>query len=157
MAKVISNFKILKGEANFAPPISREVRGGTHISAEVIPFDGQFLYAKYWPNGLARHDDGPTMRFVHGHVIFGETMLDCAKRLLSEQFNLTANNCKVIDIESYVDESDHWHIEPIILASINEPNAPILDKLIRFEINEIPDLTFWKASELKILLSPWLR
>ena len=121
-----SGFQPLPGEANFPPPITREVKGGTHIAPQCITVEGGDYVMVDWTTGLPRHDASGTrsVRFPHGLIHFGETFEDCARRLVSEQLGMHVENVDIIHIYSHVDETRHWHIEPLLLVAVSGTPAP---------------------------------
>lgn len=154
--ELASNFKALNNEANFGPPISDEVVGGTHIAVELVTKNGDTFYATEWPQGLPRHDGGKrTIRFPHGLMIFGETIQDCARRLVSEQLGMEVRSVKVNDTETYVDEANHWHIEPICVVEIDGTARPPQEasRVISFTLEDPPDLSFWDIDELAQMMN----
>jgi 8-oxo-dGTP pyrophosphatase MutT (NUDIX family) len=122
-----SDFQPLEGEANFAPPITTEVVGGAHIAPHCITVsDSQYVLID-WKNGLPRHDDpgDRSIRFPHGLIRFGESFKECAVRLVSEQLGMSIDTTRVVHVYSYVDDMDHWHMEPLILTWVTgEPEPP---------------------------------
>jgi 8-oxo-dGTP pyrophosphatase MutT (NUDIX family) len=145
--KLASDFQPLQGEANFGPPILREVVGGAHIAPECVTvFDGKFVMTE-WPNGLARHDKKRTVRFPHGLIRFGETFEQCAERLVTDQLGMAVERVKVVYIYSYLDESKHWHLEPLLMVWVSgEPKLPTsASKIIVFEGDKLPDGAVWSS------------
>ena len=107
---ISSDFRPLPGEANFGPPLPFiEVTGGAHIAPEVIAREGEHFLMTVWPQGLDRHDAHRTVRFPHGLMMFGETLEETARRLIVAQLCAELVRCRVVHVDSYVDESGHWH------------------------------------------------
>ena len=91
----ISSYRATSKEANFGKPIATQVDGGAHITFEMIPHSKGRFYATRWPRGLPGHDDPPnSLRFPHGLIRFGESLEECASRLVGEQLGM-----KVKDID----------------------------------------------------------
>jgi ADP-ribose pyrophosphatase YjhB (NUDIX family) len=146
-----SDFRPLPGEANFGPPITIEVKGGVHIAPEIVTRSGLNFYATRWPHGLPRHEDPPnTLRFPHGLLMFGETIQACATRLVKDQLGLNLISTRVLDIDSYLDEHNHWHIEPLVLAeATGNPIIPAqASEIVTFRLDTMPELTYWPANSL---------
>src|SRR5438552_9303747 len=123
--QIASDFKPLPGEANFPPPIDKEVVGGVHIAPECITRQGEIFVMIVWPNGLWRHESHRTIRFPHGLMMFGETIKESAERLVKTQLGMDVESVQVVHIDSYVDEKNHWHIEPwVIVDVIGTPKLP---------------------------------
>lgn len=149
--KLASDFKPLSGEANFGPPILTEVVGGAHIAPECVTVrNGKFVMVE-WPNGLPRHDKGRTVRFPHGLMCFGETTEQCAKRLIADQLGMNVDKVQVLRIDSYVDDMNHWHIEPLLLATVSgEPKLPPeASRIVLFEGDQIPQGAVWGEQTFK--------
>lgn len=143
-------YRAKNNEANFGSPITAQVVGGTHITFELITKKGASFYMTRWPSGLPGHDDPPNaLRFPHGLIQFGETMEECASRLVSEQLGMRVKHVEIAYLESYVDDSNHWHIEPGCIVELSgEPKVPKLaSDIISFRINDLPDMTFWTRSD----------
>ena len=150
MAKLTSSgYKALKNEANFGEPISDEVVGGMHIAPEIITRKGETFCAVHWFHGLPRHDELNATRFPHGLMLFGESVLGCARRLVKEQLGMKVKGARVLTIESYVDKERHWHIEPEILAEVyNSPKKPAKDsRIVRFTLKDTPEMAYWSSTE----------
>jgi ADP-ribose pyrophosphatase YjhB (NUDIX family) len=143
--ELASDFQPLPGEANFPPPILIEVVGGAHIAPECVTIHGGRFVMTVWPEGLPRHDDNRTVRFPHGLIHFGETIEQCARRLVKDQQGFQVDTVRVLDIDSYVDEKKHWHIEPLILVTVSgEPQIPkAAEKIVYFGKDHLPDGAMW--------------
>lgn len=121
-----SEFQPHEGEANFGPPITTEVVGGTHIAPHAVTVrNGSFVLVD-WADGLPRHDDpgDRSVRFPHGLMEFGETVAACADRLVSDQLGATVDSVRVVHVYSRVDDADHWHLEPLFLTRVSAPLDP---------------------------------
>ncbi len=149
-----SGYKAVNNEANFGKPIENEVVDGMHMAPEIISWDGKKFYAVHWFHGLPRHDKLDAIRFPHGLMIWGESMMDCAKRLVKEQLGMAVKSVKILSVESYVDNEKHWHIEPEILAEVTgEPRKPAEDsEIVIFELNDTPEMAYWKSEDFKKFL-----
>jgi ADP-ribose pyrophosphatase YjhB (NUDIX family) len=140
-----SDFQPLEGEATFGPPILREVVGGTHIAPECITVNkGAFIMTE-WPLGLPRHDKARTVRFPHGLIRVGETIEDCARRLVANQQGMNVDSVTVLDIDSYVDDAKHWHIEPLLWVEVSGvPKLPKeASRIVSFRGHQLPEGAVW--------------
>jgi NUDIX domain len=146
-----SDFTPLQGEANFPPPIQQEVVGGCHIAPECITVSGGQFVMIEWPKGLPRHDSNRTVRFPHGLIKFGETIEQCAARLVSEQLGMAVDSTKALYIYSYVDEAQHWHIEPLLLVRVsgNPRLPPEASRTILVSGDTLPTGAVWGADTFK--------
>jgi 8-oxo-dGTP pyrophosphatase MutT (NUDIX family) len=130
----------------------REVKGGTHIAPEVICTQrGEFLMA-VWPTGLPRHDTTRAVRFPHGLIIYSETFEDCAARLVREQLGMSVVSVRTLKIYSYMDDSPHWHIEPLLHAEVDGagPAPPDgVEEVVRFFARTLPPDASWSEGEFE--------
>lgn len=146
----ISKYIAKDNEANFAKPIKSQVIGGTHITFELITKKDDTFYMTRWPDGLPGHDDPPNaLRFPHGLIRFGESLKDCASRLVNDQLGMKVKHVEVLYWDSYLDEHDHWHIEPGCLVEVQgKSKLPKgADKIISFRLANIPKMTFWSKTD----------
>ncbi len=120
--ELASPFQPLEGEANFGPTLTREVVGGAHLAPHVIMTDGSRLAMITWEQGLPRHDQPGTKatRFPHGLMLFGESFEECAARLAKAQAGVTIDLTRVVHVYSYLDDVNHWHMEPIVVARVDQ-------------------------------------
>jgi len=154
-----SDFQPLDGEANFGPPILREVVGGVHIAPECITVeDGDFVMAE-WPDGLPRHDAGRVVRFPHGLILYGETVEDCAARLIRDQLGMAVTKVEVLKIYSYMDDSPHWHIEPLLRVAVTGTPAPPagVSRIIRHRERTLPEGGVWSPGEFEKVYDEFFR
>lgn len=154
-----SDFQPIDGEANFPPPIRTEVVGGMHIAPEVVMRRDQTFLMIEWPDGLPRHDATRTVRFPHGLMRFGESAHECASRLVHEQCGMRVDRVQVIDLDSYVDDADHWHLEPLILADVSgEPDLheKASGMVTISSADELPADGVWEREAFQELVSPYL-
>lgn len=108
------------GEANFGPPIQREVSGGAHLTFDVILRRGSDLLAFRRPEGL---HDAPknVLYFPHGLIRFGEAVADCVQRLVNEQGGgVTVQGTALYTMPTWVDENNHWHLCLNVVATIDD-------------------------------------
>jgi 8-oxo-dGTP pyrophosphatase MutT (NUDIX family) len=147
--ELASDFKPLPGEACFPPTIEMEVVGGAHIAPEIVTrHEGRFLMVE-WPQGLPRHETERTTRFPHGLMRFGESLEDCAQRLVADQLGMEVSKIQLLHLDSYLDERNHWHIEPIVLAEVSgEPKLnAAAGGLQYFDGDDLPEHSVWSSRE----------
>lgn len=146
----VSNYRATDNEANFGKPIVAQVSGGAHITFEMIAIRDGTFYMTRWPKGLPRHDDPPnTLRFPHGLIRFGESLTQCAKRLVRDQLGMRVNSVEIAYWDSYVDDLDHWHIEPGCIVQVDgKPHVPTdASEIVAFDVSHIPKMTFWSRND----------
>jgi ADP-ribose pyrophosphatase YjhB (NUDIX family) len=121
-----SDFQPLDGEANFGPPLTREVVGGVHIAPHCITIHKDQYVLVDWSQGLPRHDPPGrrAVRFPHGLIRYGETFEQCASRLVRDQEGLEVVSSRVVHVYSYLDDTPHWHMEPLFLTFVTGDGAP---------------------------------
>ncbi len=125
--KLASNFQPLAGEANFPPPITKEVVGGAHIAPHCITVQDSRFVLVDWHRGLPRHDKPGerAIRFPHGLMLFGESFEACAERLVGNQLGMKVESVNVVHVYSYLDEMKQWHMEPILVVHVTgQPKPP---------------------------------
>jgi ADP-ribose pyrophosphatase YjhB (NUDIX family) len=149
-----SDFQVLPGEAVFPPVIRQELVGGAHIAVECITRQRDEFLMTIWPRGLPRHDTHRTTRFPHGLMLFGESISDCVRRLVADQLGMTVSHHRVIHIDSYTDEQNHWHIEPWVLVDVDGvPSTPTdAAGVVRFQGDELPSDALWSAADFREVL-----
>lgn len=105
------------GEANFGPPMSKEVQGGAHLTFDVILCDGTKVWAMRRPDGL---HDGPkdALYFPHGLIRFGETVDTAVARLAKAQGGARISRVEIYNLPSWV-ENDHWHLALNVFALLD--------------------------------------
>lgn len=146
----VSNYIATNNEANFANPITTQVSGGTHITFELITKKDKIFYMTRWPKGLPRHDDPPNvLRFPHGLIRFGESLIDFSKRLVRDQLGMGVKSVKIAYWDSYLDSTNHWHIEPGLIVELKgTPRIPKdASEIVSFDIKNIPEMTFWPKND----------
>ena len=143
--KLASDFRPEIGEANFPPPLTHEVVGGMHIAPECFTVRNGLFVMTIWPNGLPRHEQTRTVRFPHGLMRFGETLEETAQRLVKAQQGLSVVRVNVLKVDSYVDDMNHWHLEPVLLVDVEgEPDLPKeAEKLVEFDSLNLPEGSVW--------------
>jgi len=152
-------------EANFGAPISNQVKGGTHITFEIIlKKDGKYIALRR-PNGIPEHELPPNAKsegslyFCHNLIRYGESMEDCVERIVKDQAGVSVKNIKVLYIDSEVQEKDdQWAINPTVIADIDDTpkvNNEVTE-VIEFDKNNIPeDFAWWSSKELKEFLDDY--
>lgn len=146
----VSKYRATHNEANFGRPIVTQVSGGSHITFEFITKRGATFYMTRWPTGLPGHEDPPNvLRFPHGLIRFGESLPECAGRLVRDQLGMVVTDVRIAYWDSYVDKLNHWHIEPGVIVEVSgRPRVPKLaSEIVSFDVHHLPDMTFWTRSD----------
>ena len=151
----VSNYRASNNEANFAKPIITQIAGGAHITFELVTKKGKKFYMTRWPRGLPRHDDPPNvLRFPHGLIRFGESLTECAERLVKDQLGMKVKGVKIAYWDSYLDKMNHWHIEPGCIVEVEgEPKIPKhASEIVSFDVYHLPEMSFWpKQDFIKVI------
>jgi len=154
-------------EANFGPPLDKEVKGGTHVTMEIILKKGNKYIALRRPKGIPEHELPPQAKsypkgllyFCHNLIRYGESMEDCVKRIVKDQAGVSVKNMRVVYIDSLVQEKDNqWAITPHIIAEVKETPATnkMVTEIIEFDKDSIPeDFAWWPKGELKEFLQEY--
>jgi len=151
-------------EANFGPPIEKQVNGGTHITFEIILKKGDKYVALRRQKGIPGHELPPQEKshpegllyFCHNLIRYGESMEECVKRIVKNQAGVSVKNIKLLYIFSEMQEKDNqWAFNPTVIAEIEE--TPTTNKLIaevvEFDKDNVPgDFAWWSKEELKEFL-----
>ena len=154
-------------EANFGPPIPKQMSGGTHITFEIIlKKDNQFVALRR-PNAIPGHELPPKTKnypngllyFCHNLIRYGEPIEAFVKRTVKEQTGVGVKNYKILDISSEVqDKDDQWSFMPYVvaeLADIPQTNQEVTE-VITFDKHTIPeDFGWWTQEELKEFLEEY--
>ena len=153
-------------EANFGKPLKTQIKGGTHITFEIILKKGKKFIAlrrnsipgheapphiKIYPNGL--------LFFCHDLIRYGESMKDCVNRIVEKQTGVKVKNFKVIYIDSFIQDKDgQWAFTPHIITELNKIPKPgfygnEIKEIVLFDKNNIPnDFAWWSKKDLKNFL-----
>lgn len=147
-------------EANFGPPLTEQVSGGTHISFEIIPYyNGKCIALRRpraipdheLPPGAEKHPNG-LLYFCHNLIRYGESVEDLIKRTVRAQAGVDVLDFKVLEIDSIVQEKDgQWAFTPHVLATLDALPSPSDDvtEVVQFTRDTIPDdFGWWTKDEL---------
>lgn len=151
-------------EANFGPPIPKEVVGGTHITFEIILKKDKKFVALRRPNAIPEHELPPKAKdypngllyFCHNLIRYGESVEECVKRIVKAQAGVGIKSYDIVDIESVVQAKDNqWSFIPYVVAELE--TLPEINKLVTevvtFDVNNVPDeFAWWTKEELSEFL-----
>jgi len=166
---MVSEYNWKNKEANFGPPISKQVDSGTHITIEIILKKGKRYIALRRPKGIPEHELPPQAKsypkgflyFCHNLIRYGESIENCVKRIVKDQAGVSVKNIKVVYIDSSVQEKDNqWAITPHVIAEVKETPATneLVTEVFRFDKDNIPeDFAWWPEEELKEFLEEYDR
>lgn len=155
----INKYRAVGNEANFGRSITTQVSAGAHITFEMITISGATFHMTRWPNGLPGHEDPPnTLRFPHGLIRWGESLDDCAARLVKAQLGMRVKSVRLAYWDAYVDDLNHWHIEPGCIVDVSgNPTLPSgASAIVKFGISSLPDMTYWPSKEFLRLVKEHL-
>lgn len=157
-------YKWKSNEANFGPPIPKQVPGGCHITCEIIPQYKDKIIALRRPQAIPGHELPPDaenhqnglLYFCHNLIRYGESIEDFVQRTVQQQTGVSVKNYKILDIESQVQDKDkQWAFTPYILATLDTLPSPSQDvtEVIQFTRDNIPDdFGWWTKSEVQEFL-----
>lgn len=153
-------------EANFGKPLKHQVKGGAHITFEIIlKWNGKYIAlrrpsipgheapqrSKKYPNGL--------LYFCHNLIRYGESVDQCIKRIVKAQTSVHIRSYRIVDIDSFVQSKDQqWAIVLYIIAELaKKPRVGIfgnrINEVVAFTKNTIPgDFAWWTQGEVKQFL-----
>jgi hypothetical protein len=155
-------------EANFGPPISKEVDGGTHITFDILlRKDGKyFALRRECIPGHEVPPEGKNVLFLcHNLIRYGESVEDCVRRIVKEQSGVNILSYQVVDLRTvFMKESGgkkirQWGIIPFVIAEVdatpetgNFGNEVV--EVVAFTKADIPtDLAFGKHGLIKRILN----
>ncbi len=155
-------------EANFGPPISREVDGGTHITLDILLTKDEKYFAlrRECIPGHEVPPEGKNVLFLcHNLIRYGESVEDCVKRIVKSQSGVNVLSYKVVDLRTVLMEESggqkmkQWGIIPFIIAEVdavpedgNFGNEVI--EVVTFTKDNVPtDFAFGKQRLITKILS----
>lgn len=149
-------------EANFGKPLKNEVKGGAHVTLEIIlKKDGKYVLLRR-PKGIPRHRNPGYSRsypngflyFCHDLIRYGESVEKCVRRIVRNQAGVGVKSLKIIYIESVV-RGDNWAIIPHVIAEISAlpKKSRDVSEVVVFGRNNVPEgLAWWSSKDLKEFL-----
>jgi hypothetical protein len=156
-----------RSEANFGPPIEREVAHGTHISIENIPvYEGKFVALRR-PQANPGHEiprkaqdvGRPMLYFIHNLPLWGETLPVYVERVVRESAGVAVKNFRLLDLKMEVyPDTQQWAWTPYLLVELADLPVPGLygnevTEVVTFTRDEIPsDLGWWEPAEFRQFL-----
>ncbi len=153
-------------EANFGRPLKKQMKGGLHITCEIILKKGnkyialrrQSIPGHEPPPNIKKHPNG-LLFFCHNLMRYGESLDKCVKRIVKEQTGGNVKKSKVVYIDSTLQSKDgQWAFTPHVIAELNEiPKKGFygneIKEVILFNKNNIPnDFAWWSKKDLKEFL-----
>ena len=159
-------YKWRNKEANFGSPLSKQVKGGTHITFEII-LKKENKYIALRRQSIPGHESPPHIKkypegllfFCHDLIRYGESVEDCVKRIVKHQTGIVAKNFRVVGIESDVQKKDNqWAFTPYVIAELEKlpkigNHGNKINEVVTFTKDSIPnDFAWWTKKELKDFL-----
>ncbi|MBI2579360.1 MAG: hypothetical protein HYW27_00480 [Candidatus Aenigmarchaeota archaeon] len=157
-------------EANFGPPISKEMDGGTHITFDILlkKDDKYFALRRECIPGheVPPESEGEKLLFLcHNLIHYGESVEECVKRIVKSQSGLEVVNCEIVDLRTVLMENSggkkmkQWGIIPFIIAKVDAKPEPGIfgnevSEVVTFTKDNIPsDFAFGKQKLLTQILN----
>ena len=154
-------------EANFGPPVPKEVSGGTHISIEnILMLNGKFVALRR-PEANPEHEapekaqkaGKALLYFVHNLPRWGENLDRYINRVTMDYAGVKVKGYKVVglEMEMYKD-TKQWAWTPYTLVELESLPTPGMygnevTEVVTFDINTIPDeFGWWEKAELEEFL-----
>lgn len=150
-------------EANFGKPLKKQVKGGTHITCEIIlKKDNKYIALRRQsipghesPPNIKKHRNG-LLFFCHNLIRYGESLEKCVKRIVKEQTGVNVKKTKVIYIDSGLQSKDkQWALTPHIVAELEKipkkgKYGNEIKEVVLFTENNIPnDFAWWSKKEFE--------
>jgi len=154
-------------EASFGLPRKKQVKGGTHITCEIILKKENEYIALRRPKGIPEHElpllakkyPQGLVYFCHNLIGYGESMEECVRKIVKVQANISVQNMKVVSIDSFVQKKDkQWAFTSHIIAEVNkapEINAERTEVITFKKENPPSDMALWTKKELQEFLQEY--
>ncbi|MEQ8524683.1 hypothetical protein [Gracilimonas sp.] len=137
-------------EANFGPPLQKEVQGGAHLTFDIILHNRRNIFGLRLPDGLhGAKKNG--LYFPHGLIRFGESAFQCANRLTKKYASIKLEGIQFQNFVSWADDNNHWHMCLNILAEVEDKpkTSDLVSEIVAFNKTNIPDeFPWWETSQL---------
>ena len=153
-------------EANFSKPLKKQVKGGTHITCEIIlKKDDKYIALRR--QSISGHESPPHIKnhpngllfFCHNLIRYGESLDKCVRRIVKQQAGVNVKKSKVVYIDSSIQSKDkQWALTLHIIAELEKIPKPgkygnKINEVVLFTKNNIPnDFAWWNKKELKQFL-----
>lgn len=137
-----------------------QVRGGTHITLEIILKKGTRYVALLRPQGVPGHaiwSPKKRLYFCHDLLRVGEPISNAVRRIVKAQAGVGVKSIRVLDIETAV-HNKHHAVIPIIVAVVRQMPRPgrygnKVAKVVAFTKGRIPSgFDWWTKKELRAAL-----
>lgn len=153
-------------EANFGKPLKSQVKGGTHITFEIvlkykdkyIVLRRQSIQGHSAPTQSIKNEDG-ALYFCHDLIRHGESISQCVKRIVRSQAGVGVKSYRVVDIESLIQKKDsQWAFIPHVIAELSKKPktgryGTRVTEVVEFTKQSIPSgFAWWEKDELKTFL-----
>jgi len=157
-------------EANFGPPLKKQVDGGTHITFEIILKKGGKYIALRRPDAIPGHEHPAKPKtnskgflyFCHNLIRYGESVEECVRRIVKQQTGAAVSRLKIVHIDSFVQAKDNqWAFMPYVIAELEKiPESGTygnkVTEVVQFTKTSIPeDFGWWKNEEIKDFLEKY--
>ena len=151
-------------EANFSAPVVKEVRGGAHVSFEILPsFEGKYLLVRR-PHGVPGHVLPPEASLSSQGLLYlcydlirrAESTEQCIARIIKDQIQVGIRSYRTANFYSFVhSENDNWALIPCFVVELDSMPATseLITEVVQFGKHNIPgDIAWWTAEHLKSLM-----
>ncbi len=145
-------------EANFGKPVKLQVKGGTHITFELmLMYQNKYIALRRdnIPQHEPKSNNKQKLYFCHGLIRYGESVEKCIQRIIREQTGVAVKSFRVVYIDSQVQKKDgQWAITPHAFVHLkNKPTPGVygnkISEVIEFTKHKVPkDFAFWSSKEL---------
>ncbi|MCH7758913.1 hypothetical protein IID20_00960 [Patescibacteria group bacterium] len=162
------NFKYIwkNKEANFGQPLKYQVKGGTHITFEIIlKWNGKYIALRrpcipgHEAPAMEKKYSKELLYFCHNLIRYGESIEQCVKRIVKSQTGVSVKSYKVVDIESSMQKKDNqWAIIPLVIVTLNgKPKTGRfgnrITEVVEFTKKTVPnDFAWWSKREVEHFL-----
>ena len=149
-------------EANFGKPLARQVRGGAHITFEILlKWKGKYIALRRpsipgheSPPHAAKNSRG-LLYFCHHLIRYGESVPKCIQRIVKAQAGVGVKSYTIVDIDSsFQKKDDQWAFTPHVIAELRaKPRVGTygnrITEVVAFTKASIPhDFAWWSKKDL---------
>lgn len=158
-------------EASFGKPLKRQMKGGAHLTFEIVPIYQGKLIALF-RDSIPGHEKPPRAKqnpkgmwyFCHDLIRFAEPMDDFVQRIVKAQAGVNVTRWRITDFEStYQKKDEQWALVGYILAEVDSIPKPgvygnEVKNVAAFDENGIPEpFAWWSTDDVKVYAKKHLK
>ncbi len=160
---MVFQYHYAHGEASFDKPLKFQVKGGAHLTFEIVPvYQGKMVAllrdsipGHEKPPGAEQYPGG-MWYFCHDLVRYAEPMDNFVQRIVTAQAGVNVTSWKITDFESTFQEKDEqWALVGYILAEVDALPKPgvygnEVKKVVVFTEKDVPEpFAWWPTDDVR--------